>query len=199
MGDPRKNRKKYKRPKRLWDKRRIAEESALKRKYGLKNMRELWIAKAELTKVRRVARQLLALPAEVREREQKKILAKLNRYGILPESATLDDILSLTVEHFLERRLQTIVYRKGLARTVKQARQLIVHGFIALDGRRVDTPGRFITKEEEGKISYFRPIDLTPKQAVGESEGEEAGGEGAEGGATPAEEKAEQPAEAAQQ
>ncbi len=193
MGDPKKSRKKYKRPKRLWDKRRIAEESALKRKYGLKNMRELWIAKAELTKVRRVARQLLALPAEVREREQKKVLAKLNRYGILPENATLDDILSLTVEHFLERRLQTVVYRKGLARTIKQARQLIVHGFIALDGRRVDTPGRFITKEEEEKITYFKPIDLTPKQAVGEEEkAPEGASEGAEGekaqeaqGATP--------------
>lgn len=163
MGDPKKSRKKYKRPKKLWDKRRIEEESALKSKYGLKNMRELWIAATLLRKFRTVARKLLAMPKEVQEREGGKILRKLNRYGILPENATLDDVLSLSVEEILERRLQTLVYKKGMARTLKQARQLIVHGFISVNGVRVRSPGMLLTVDEEKTISYYKPINLNPK------------------------------------
>jgi len=72
----------------------------------------------------------------------------------------LEDVLGLTVRDILERRLQTQVYKKGLARTIKQARQLIVHGFIAVDGRTVSRPGYLVTADEEDKLSYTRPIDI---------------------------------------
>ncbi len=161
MGDPRRSRKKYKKPKRLWDEKRIAEESKLRREYGLKATRELWIATEELRRVRREARKLLALGEEERKRGEKKILDKLERLNISANS--LDDILSLTVRDFLERRLQTLVYRKGLAKTPKQARQLIVHGFIAIDGVKQVSPGRLVRRDEEDKISYYKKIDLEPK------------------------------------
>ena len=103
------------------------------------------------------------MPREIQEREGGKILRKLHRYGILPENATLDDVLSLSVEDILERRLQTLVYKKGMARTLKQARQLIVHGFIAVEGRRVRSPGMLLTTEEEATLAYYKPIDLNPK------------------------------------
>ncbi len=163
MGDPRRLSKKYKKPRKLWDKKRILEESRLRKEFGLKNTREVWIAQAELRKVRREARKLLALPEEIREKEAKRILSKLERLNILPSTATIDDILSLTVRDFLERRLQTIVWRKGLAKTPKQARQLIVHGFISVDGRRVLSPGMLITKAMEDKIAYYKPIQLEAK------------------------------------
>ena len=54
----------------------------------------------------------------------------------------------------LERRLQTIVWKKGLARTIYQARQLIVHGHIAIAGRRVTSPGYLVSREEEDRIDY---------------------------------------------
>ena len=170
MGDPRRLKKKYKKPKRLWDKERIKEESKLMRKYGLKNMRELWIATAELRKVRREARRLLALSEEERVQLSKNILNKLNRLNILPETAGIDDILSLSVESFLERRLQTLVYKKGLAKTIKQARQLITHGFIAVNGRKVTSPGTIITKALEDKIGYYKPINLEPPTQVEKEE-----------------------------
>lgn len=40
----------------------------------------------------------------------------------------------------LESRLDNLVYRLGLARTRRQARQLVNHGHILVDGRRVDIP-----------------------------------------------------------
>ncbi|MEA1999633.1 MAG: 30S ribosomal protein S4, partial [Euryarchaeota archaeon] len=55
----------------------------------------------------------------------------------------------------LERRLQTRVYKKELANSIKHARQLIVHGHIAVDGRRVTIPSYIIREDEEGKIGYY--------------------------------------------
>ena len=83
------------------------------------------------------------------------VIKKLIRMGILEEGATLDDILNLSVEDFLERRLQTRVYRQGLANTIKQARQLITHGHIAVDGRRVTAPGFIVERDMESKIDYY--------------------------------------------
>ena len=40
----------------------------------------------------------------------------------------------------LERRLDNMVYRLGLATTRRQARQLVNHGHITVDGKRVDIP-----------------------------------------------------------
>ncbi|MEM4235601.1 MAG: 30S ribosomal protein S4, partial [Candidatus Anstonellaceae archaeon] len=81
--------------------------------------------------------------------------------GIAKKSMKLEDILGLSVRDFLERRLQTLVVRKGLARTQKQARQLIVHGFIAVNGRRVTIPSYFVTAMEEPTIEYYKPIDIS--------------------------------------
>ena len=161
MGDPKKPRKKYITPIKPWDKVRLEREAPLVIKYGLRNKRELWRFQNLLRKYRRVARDLLAkvhLPGregQLAKAKAQQVIKKLNRMGILPENATLDDILNLKVEDFLERRLQTIVYRQGLARTIKQARQLIVHGHIAVDGRRVTSPSFIVERDMESKISYY--------------------------------------------
>ncbi len=182
MGDPPKLRDKYSRPKRLWDVDRIKEDKTLKSEYGLKNMKELWVAVAELKKYRREARRLLSLSEEMRSSDTVKILAKLNKLGILEKTATLEDILSLTVKSILERRLQTIVYRKGLAHTLRQSRQLITHGFIAVGGRKVSAPSYFIDVNEEQGIAYSKAIDLTknPPQTEQPAEASEAKNESAE-------------------
>ncbi len=154
MGDPRKPRKKWIGPKHPWRKERLTYEMKLVGEYGLRNKRELWIAQTIIRRFRHQARSLLAVPKEVREKIEKALLRRLYELGLLPENATLDDVLSLSVEDLLERRLQTIVYRKGLAKTIYQARQLIVHGHIAIGGRRVTVPGYLVTREEEDLIDY---------------------------------------------
>lgn len=173
MGDPPKLRNKYSRPKHLWEADRLKEDTTLKREYGLKNMRELWIATAELKKYRREARRLLSLSEEEREKDKVKILTKLNKLGIVDKDAAVDEILSLTVKHILERRLATIVLRKGLAYTMPQSRQLITHGFIAIGGKKISAPSYLVYKEQETIIAYAKPIDLSKKPPVMEEKKEE--------------------------
>ena len=160
MGDPRFNRKKYETPKHLWEADRIKEEWELQRKYGLKNKREIWKAKSLLRNFRGQARQLqakLRYGNPQAEKEQKLLFDKLIRLGILNESnATLDAVLSLTVEDILRRRLQTIVYLKGLARTPKQARQFIVHGHIAIGDKKVTIPSYLVRREEVELVDYYK-------------------------------------------
>lgn len=154
MGDPRKPRKKWEGPKHPWIKERLLKELELVGRYGLKNKKELWIAATMARKLRHQARSLLALPEHVRAERERALLDRLYRMGLVDKNATLDDVLGLTAEHILERRLQTIVFKKGLAKTIYQARQLIVHGHIAIGGRRVTSPGYLVTREEEDLIDY---------------------------------------------
>ena len=155
MGDPRFPRKKYETPSHPWEAERIKRERELIYKYGLKNKREVWRAETFLRRIREQARRLLARPGEEQaEREKENLLKRLARLGILPPNSTLDDVLALGVENILGRRLQTLVYIHGLARTPKQARQLIVHGHIAIYGKKVRVPSYLVRKDEEERISY---------------------------------------------
>ena len=154
MGDPRKQKKKYVAPKKPFDSDRFEQELQLIGAYGLRNKKELWKHKTDLSNYRRNARIMLALPPSERELQERELVTKLARIGILTTEPTLDHVLDLTLENLLERRLQSIVFRKGLASSMHHARQLVTHGHIALDGARVDTPQRLITASEEERIQY---------------------------------------------
>ena len=156
MGDPRKHEKKWKSPAHPWKRDRLEREIRLLGKYGLRNKKELWIAQTMARSIRHRARYLLGLPEDVRRREETILLKKLRDIGFIDESAILDDVLSLTSENIFARRLQTIVYSKGLARTIFEARQLIVHGHIGIGDRRVTSPGYLVSRDEE------RLVDILP-------------------------------------
>jgi small subunit ribosomal protein S4 len=164
MGDPKKPRKTYSRPKNPWRSEQLAQELYLVGTYGLRNKRELWKTQGELSNVRKQARHLLAASAEVRAKDGKKLLDSLSRRGLVAEGVALDDVLNLSVEDFLGRRLQTLIYKKGAAVSPLQARQLIVHGHIKIGKRTVDIPGYMVTAEEEGSLQVTGGIG-TPKAA----------------------------------
>ena len=175
MGDPKLSRRKYDTPSHPWQGSRIKEENELLKKYGLKNKRELWKAQSLLRNYRRQGRNLLARLrfGDVQaEKEMKGLVTKLANLGILPEDATLDDVLALDLEKILERRLQTLVYLKGLAYTPKQARQLIIHGHTVINDRKVTVPGYLVKKNEEPTIAYnpYSPLasDLHPSRPTPE-------------------------------
>ncbi|MFX1483297.1 MAG: 30S ribosomal protein S4 [Promethearchaeota archaeon] len=154
MGDPRKQKKKYIAPKKPFESDRFEQELQLVGAYGLRNKKELWRHKTDLSNYRRNARIMLALPPTDRAQQERELVEKLTRIGMLKTEPTLDHVLDLTLEDLLERRLQTIVFRKGLASSMHHARQLVSHGHIALDGARVNTPQRLITVAEEDRIQY---------------------------------------------
>lgn len=154
MGDPRRQKKKYVSPKRPFDSDRFEQELELVGSYGLRNKKELWKHRTELSNYRRTARTLQALSVTERAQMESELIEKLVRYGILTTEPSLDSVLDLTLENLLERRLQTVVFRKGFAASLHHARQLVTHGHVSLDGSRVMTPARLITSGEEDRITY---------------------------------------------
>ena len=155
MGHPKFPSKHYDTPSHPWQKVRIEEESGLIHQYGLKNKREIWRANTKVREMRRQARKLTANSSdEQAQKEKNLLLAKLNRLGMLEQNSGLEDVLTMTPESVLDRRLQTQVYLQGLSSTVKQARQLIVHGHISIDGAVARVPGILVTKLQEKNIAY---------------------------------------------
>ena len=154
MGGIRRQRKKIVTPGHPYDKVRLERELPLVGEYGLRNKKELWKARTILSTARKQARTLLALDPEVRSQRENELLSRLSRFGLLPKGSDLDSVLSLDVQTVLERRLQTLVHRKGLAATTYQARQFIAHRHIALGDGVVTTPSRLITVNEEEKLNY---------------------------------------------
>ena len=157
MGDIKKTRKKFVRPASPFSKTRIEEERVLMIEYGLKNKKELWRLVRMLKGFKEQAKQTAAT-AQIKK-EKELLFKRLGKMGLLKTEATSDDILGLNVKDLLERRLQTIVYKKGLTRTVKQARQFIVHEHILVGDNKVSTPGYLVRSGEEQLVT-FAPFSL---------------------------------------
>ena len=120
--------KTFKKSRRPYEKERLDAELKLVGEFGLRNKRELWRVQMQLSKIRNAARTLLTLE----ERDSRRIfqgqalLRRMYRYGLLDESQKgLDYVLALQPSDFLERRLQTLVFKLGHAKSIHHARALI--------------------------------------------------------------------------
>ncbi len=160
MGDPRRFTNKYSGPAHPWQRARIEEERGLVREYGLKTKRELWKVSSKLKSYANQAKKLIALRTVQAEREKKQLLDRMNRLGLLPAGAKLDDILALNLKDLLNRRLQTLVLKKGLARTPNQARQFIVHEHVMIGPRKISAPSYLVLAAEETQISFVANSSL---------------------------------------
>jgi small subunit ribosomal protein S4 len=154
MGDPKKNRKKYSKPAHPWQKERIDSEKELIKDYGLKNKSEIWRMKTHLDHYSNRVKGIISKSGSDDDEETTLLLTKLKSLGLIGQDAKLDDVLSLTIKNFLERRLQTLLFRKGLTRTINQARQFITHEHVMIGGRTISSPGYIVSNEEESKISF---------------------------------------------
>ena len=169
MGDIKRKRKLFSRPKKLFDRARMDEENVLIKRYGLKNKREIWKAKTAVSKLRRRAKTLIGADME----EQQVFFNKLNKIGM--NVTDVSDVLALTEENLFERRLQTMLVRKKLATTVKGARQLIVHKNVLVDGNVVNIPSFVVTKDLEDKITLKeKKVKAKPVEEPAEAPVEEA-------------------------
>ena len=178
MGDPKFSRKTYDTPSHPWQGERIKAEVEVVRAFGLKNKTEVWKAETILRNLRKQSRDLQARLRSGDKQAQVEadaLLNKCGRLGYLPVGSNLNDILSLKDEDVLSRRLQTIVFEKGLASTIKQARQMITHGHIFMNGHRVTVPGYLVPRAEESSIEYhpsapytdeMHPMRMSAEQAA---------------------------------
>ena len=154
MGDPKRHRKKYQKPHHPWNKTRIEEEKVLKQEYGFRKKHEVWKCQSILRSLTQQAKKSIAAQGAQAQKEKQLLVQRLHRLGLVQPSASIDDVLSITLKNILERRLQTIVLRKGLAKTIGQARQLIVHEHIIVNGKKITSPNYLVGRDEEATINY---------------------------------------------
>jgi small subunit ribosomal protein S4 len=84
-------------------------------------------------------KQRLRFQYNLREKQLRKFFDQAKRR----KGNTADELLRL-----LERRLDNFVYRAGFAPTIYAARQLVSHGHVAVNGRKIDRPGKLVTIED---------------------------------------------------
>ena len=143
--------KRFVRPKKLYQAGRIKEENVLLEKYGLKNKREIWKTLANINYYRSRAKML----AKSSQEEQQILFAKLKRMGL--KADTIADILALKIDDLLQRRLPSIIVKKGLAATPQHARQMVVHKKVSISGKVVNIPSYIVAIDEEKAIMVTSP------------------------------------------
>ncbi len=163
--------KQYETPNRAWNQERMDKEAELTEQYGLGNKKEIYKAYSELRGFRRQARKLIA---EDDESQKEDVLRKANNLGLVKSDAGLEDLLTLSVEDILNRRLQTAVARRGLADTPNHARQLVNHGHVKVNGNVVNVPSYKLTKSEEKQIELDIPEPEPEPEPTEEAESDES-------------------------
>lgn len=154
----------YLRPKKAFEISRIKEENALLKKYGLKNKLEVWKSIAKVNYFRKRAKALAKEPLE----EQKVLFDKLRALGL--DISSIADVLALKIENLLERRLPTIIYKKGMAKTAKEARQMVTHKRILIEGKVINIPGYLVSLKEENLITLKKKTKHLKKEEPAQAE-----------------------------
>ena len=159
--------KQYSRQKRPFDKTRIEEEAEVKKEFGLKNKKEIWKADARIDSVRERAKKLITAS----EKEKNAFLERLRKIGL--NVSSFADVLSLDKKDYLNRRLQTIVYKKKLVPTIKTARQMIVHKKVLVDNKTINRPSYIVPINLENKITLKQSKKKIKVKEESKSEEEE--------------------------
>ena len=149
--------KTFKKPRRPFEKERLDAELKLVGEFGLRNKRELWRVQMALSKIRQAARTLLTLDDKDTKRifEGAALMRRMYRYGFLDESQTkLDYVLALTPADVLERRLQTLVFKLGLAKSIHHARVLIRQRHIRVGKQVVNVPSFMVRVDAQKHIDF---------------------------------------------
>jgi len=149
MGDPKKPKKKYRTPSHPWRAERLAVEKTVKKDYGFVNKKEIWKMESVLNGFKSQAKKLTKAKTDQSKKEQELFINKLSKYGFVNKDAKLEQVLGLELRNVLDKRLQSVVYRKNIAGTMKQARQLIIHGHVLVGNKKISGPSYLVSVEEE--------------------------------------------------
>ncbi|XP_062202494.1 small ribosomal subunit protein uS4y-like [Phragmites australis] len=179
--------KTFKKPRRPYEKERLDAELKLVGEYGLRCKRELWRVQYALSRIRNAARHLLTLDEKNPRRifEGEALLRRMNRYGLLAEGQNkLDYVLALTAENFLARRLQTLVFKAGMAKSIHHARVLIRQRHIRVGRQIVNVPSFMVRVESEKHVDFSltSPFGGGPPGRVKRKNSKKASGGGDGGG-----------------
>jgi small subunit ribosomal protein S4 len=161
MGDPRKIRKKFSKPRHPWEGPRIEEEKVLVKEYGLTTKQEIWKMQSLLKSYKDQTKKLIAQHNEQAEKEMQLLMKKLQNLNLVSAEGTTDNILGLSIKDIMERRLQTLVFRNKLSRSMKQARQFVLHGHIMVNGKSITSPSHLVSVADSTKIQFVQSSSLS--------------------------------------
>lgn len=110
------------------------------------------LAKQSKRQLRNANHKVSEYGIQLKEKQKAKFI-----YGVLEKQFRLyyekaKQMPGITGENLLlllERRLDNVVFRMGLASTRRQARQVVTHGHIAVNGKRVDIPSALVKVGDE--------------------------------------------------
>ena len=91
----------------------------------------------------RKSRKISEYGLQLREKQRAKFIYCVNEKQIRKYYEAADRMKGITGENMLallERRLDNVVYRMGLAATRQQARQLVSHAHFSVNGKKVNIP-----------------------------------------------------------
>jgi len=144
-------------PRRPFEKERLDNEMKVVGEFGLKNKREVWRVSLLLAKMRANARMLLTLDEKNSKRifEGNALLRLCVRLGLLEEDKReLDYVLAIKVGDIMARRLQTLVFKQNLAKSLHHARVLIRQRHIRVKSQMVNIPSFLVRVEQEKHIEF---------------------------------------------
>lgn len=154
MGDIKRFKKKYTTPMHPWNATRITLERDIKSKYGVANKKEIWKMESTLKAFKDQAKSLLTRTDVQAAKEREQMMGRMLSLGLVRSGSGMDDILGLQLRDIMNRRLQTIVLKRRMARSIKHARQLIVHEHIIVGGKKITSPSYLVPLTDESSLSY---------------------------------------------
>jgi len=161
MGSPKKQRKKFSKPSHPWQKERILAEQELSKSYGLRRKFEIWKMNSTLKNFTSQAKNLITTKKQQSDIERSQLLKKLSSLGLIESGSKIEDVLSLTLKDVMDRRLQTLVFKKNMARSLTQARQFIVHEHICIGEKKITAPSYLVQLSEEANIQFTQGSSFT--------------------------------------
>ena len=126
------------------------------------------LAKSSKRQPKRSGRKVSEYGIQLKEKQKAKFI-----YGVLEKqfrayydkAKTMPGVTGENLLGLLERRIDNVVFRLGLASTRRQARQLVSHGHITVNGKRLDIPSALIkvgdvigVKEKSRGTALFKEI-----------------------------------------
>ncbi len=120
---------------------------------------------------RRTNRKVSEYGLQLKEKQKAKfiygVLEKQFR-GYYDKAKQMQGVTGENLLGLLERRLDNVVFRLGLANTRKQARQIVRHGHITVNGKRVDIPSALVSAgdvvavaEKSQSNAFFKALKET--------------------------------------
>ena len=170
MGDPKKQKKKFSHPGHPWQKERIEEERELLKQYGLRRKYEIWKMDSMLKKFLHRAKIIIGEKSSQSDMEKKQMLDRLSSLGLLKKESKVEDVLNLKLKDVMERRLQTLIVRKQMAGTMRQARQFITHEHVAIGAKKITAPSYLVSVNEEPNIKLIGVTNIAPNTSEKKTE-----------------------------